>query len=203
TGYGLSTYAAVSTKFTFHGKTAHGAMNPWDGRDAVDAVELMDIGFDKLREHLRPTYRAHRAITAGGIQPNIIPAVGQIWGFVREANMAEAKETFDKLIRIAEGAALMTGTTMEYRIEAAAWPQLGLKSIAQTLQANIDAVGMPKWDDDEQSFARKFQTAMGAKPAGLNTTVTPFGAQQQVAASDDKGDVSWGVPSGVLYFPAI
>jgi aminobenzoyl-glutamate utilization protein B len=132
TGYGLATYAAISAKFTFRGKNAHGAMNPWDGKDAVDAVELMDIGFDKLREHLRPTYRAHRAITAGGIQPNIIPDYGQIWWFARDANMPAAKETFDKLTKIAEGAALMTGTTMEYRIDAAAWPQLSLKSIADT-----------------------------------------------------------------------
>src|SRR4029077_833674 len=142
TGYGLATYAAISAKFTFHGKNAHGAMNPWDGKDAVDAVELMDIGFDKLREHLRPTYRAHRAITAGGIQPNIIPDYGQIWWFVRDANMSAAKETFDKLTKIAEGAALMTGTTTEFRIDAAAWPQLSLKSIADTFQANIDTVGM-------------------------------------------------------------
>jgi aminobenzoyl-glutamate utilization protein B len=202
TGYGLATYAAISSKFTFHGKTAHGAMNPWDGKDAVDAVELMDIGFDKLREHLRPTYRAHRAITAGGIQPNIIPDYGQIWWFVRDANMAAAKETFDKLTKIAEGAALMTGTTMDYRIDAAAWPQLSLKSIADVLQANIDTVGMPQWSGAEQGFAHEFQSAMGAKPIGLNTGVTPLGAQLQVAASDDKGDVSWVVPSAVLYFPA-
>jgi aminobenzoyl-glutamate utilization protein B len=202
TGYGLATYAAISAKFTFHGKNAHGAMNPWDGKDAVDAVELMDIGFDKLREHLRPTYRAHRAITAGGIQPNIIPDYGQIWWFVRDANMPAAKETFDKLTKIAEGAALMTGTTMEYRIDAAAWPQLSLKSIADTLQANIDTVGMPQWSEEEQGFARQFQSAMNAKLIGLNTKVTPLGAQPQVAASDDKGDVSWIVPSAVLYFPA-
>src|SRR5262249_10047527 len=63
TGYGVQNYAAISSIFTFHGKTAHGAVNPWDGKDAVDAVELMDIGFDKLREHLRPSYRAHRTIT--------------------------------------------------------------------------------------------------------------------------------------------
>ena len=88
TGYGLQNYAAISSKFTFHGKTAHGAVNPWDGKDAVDAVELMDIGFDKLREHLRPTYRAHRTITVGGIQPNIIPDTGQIWWFVRDATDA-------------------------------------------------------------------------------------------------------------------
>jgi aminobenzoyl-glutamate utilization protein B len=200
--YGPATYAAISAKFNFHGRTAHGAMNPWDGRDAVDAVELMDIGFDKLREHLRPTYRAHRTITDGGIQPNIIPDHAQIWWFVRDASMPAAKETFDKLVRIAEGAALMTGTTMDYRIDAAAWPELGLKTIAEVLQANMDSTGMPRWSAEEQDFARRFQTAMGVKPVGLNTTVTPLGAHTQIAASDDKGDVSWVVPSAVMYFPA-
>jgi metal-dependent amidase/aminoacylase/carboxypeptidase family protein len=116
-GYGLMNYAAISAKFDFHGKTAHGAVDPWNGKDAVDAVELMDIGFDKLREHLHPTYRAHRAITAGGVQPNIIADYGQIWWFVRDADMPSAKETFDKLVKIAEGAALMTGTTMDYKID--------------------------------------------------------------------------------------
>ncbi|HXF75045.1 MAG TPA: amidohydrolase, partial [Methylomirabilota bacterium] len=78
TSYGLTNYALIGAKFTFKGRTAHGGVNPWDGKDAVDAVVLMDIGFDKLREHLRPTYRGHRAITIGGVQPNIIPDVGQI-----------------------------------------------------------------------------------------------------------------------------
>jgi len=116
TGFGIGNYAAISSVFTFHGKTAHAAVAPWEGRDAVDAVVLMDIGFDKLREHLRPTYRAHRTITAGGIQPNIIPDKGQIWWFVRDASMPAAKETYDKPVKIAEGAALMTGTTMEGQI---------------------------------------------------------------------------------------
>ncbi len=201
-GYGLMNYAAISAKFNFHGKTAHGAVDPWDGKDAVDAVELMDIGFDKLREHLHPTYRAHRAITSGGIQPNIIPDFGQIWWFVRDANMADAKETFDKLVKIAEGAALMTGTTCDYSIDAAAWPQLGLKSVAEVLQDNIDAVGMPQWSEDEQAFAHKFQTAMGVKSAGLNIKQTPLGARAQSASSNDNGDVTWVVPSAMLNFPA-
>ncbi len=179
-GYGLMNYAAISAKFDFHGKTAHGAVDPWNGKDAVDAVELMDIGFDKLREHLHPTYRAHRAITAGGIQPNIIADYGQIWWFVRDADMPSAKETFDKLVKIAEGAALMTGTTMDYKIDAAAWPQLGLKPVAEVVQANIEAVGMPQWSEEEQAFARKFQTAMGAKPIGLHTAPTPLGAAAAV-----------------------
>ena len=201
-GYGLMNYAAISAKFTFHGKTAHGAVDPWNGKDAVDAVELMDIGFDKLREHLRPTYRAHRAITAGGIQPNIIPDYAQIWWFVRDASMSSAKETFDKLNRIAEGATLMTGTTYEYQIDAAGWPQLGLKSIAEVIQANIDAVGMPQWSEDEQEFARKFQAAMGARVVGLYTRATAPGQRGQSASSNDNGDVTWVVPSAALNFPA-
>jgi aminobenzoyl-glutamate utilization protein B len=200
-GYGLMNYAAISAKFDFHGKSAHGAVDPWNGKDAVDAVELMDIGFDKLREHLRPTYRAHRAITAGGIQPNIIADYGQIWWFVRDANMASAKETFDKLVKIAEGAALMTGTTMDYKIDAAAWPQLGLKPVAEAVQANIEAVGMPQWSEEEQAFARKFQTAMGARPIGLRTAPTPLGQRPQSASSNDNGDVTWVVPSAALNFP--
>src|SRR6188474_671123 len=133
TGYGVQNYAAISSIFTFHGKTAHGAVNPWDGKDAVDAVELMDIGFDKLREHLRPSYRAHRTITAGGIQPNIIADKGQIWWFVRDASMPAAKETYDKLLKIAEGAALMTGTTWDVKYAASAWPQLVSKTIAESI----------------------------------------------------------------------
>jgi aminobenzoyl-glutamate utilization protein B len=201
-GYGLMNYANISAKFNFHGKTAHGAVNPWDGKDAVDAVELMDLGFDKLREHLRPTYRAHRTITAGGIQPNIIPDYGQIWWFVRDANMPAAKETFDKLTKVAEGAALMTGTTMDYEIDAAGWPQLGLKAIAEAIQANIEAVGMPQWSAEEQDFARRFQAAMNVPVVGLNTKTTPLGQRGQSTSSNDNGDVTWVVPSASLNFPS-
>ena len=202
TGFGLFNYAAISSIFTFHGKTAHGAVDPWDGKDAVDAVELMDIGLDKLREHLRPTYRVHRAITYGGVQPNIIPDRGQIWYFVRDANMPDAKQTFDKLVKIADGAALMTGTTYDMQINAAAWPQLANKAIAGAIQANIDAVGMPQWSADEETFAKKFQEAMGTPVVGLKRQVTPLGGRPQTAASNDNGDVTWVVPTGAINFPA-
>jgi aminobenzoyl-glutamate utilization protein B len=202
TGYGLQNYAAISAKFTFHGKTAHGAVNPWEGRDAVDAVELMDMGFDKLREHLRPSQRAHRTITIGGIQPNIIPDLGQIWWFVRDANAPWAKENFDKLVNIARGAAMMTGTTMDMEIVASAWPQLGNRVIAEAIQKNIDTVGNPKWTDEEQKFARDFQNALGLKTVGLAPAPVKFGARAQSFASNDSGDVTWNVPSGNLNFPA-
>ncbi|MCC6776596.1 MAG: amidohydrolase [Hyphomicrobiales bacterium] len=202
TGFGVQNYAAISSVFTFTGKTAHGAVNPWDGKDAVDAVVLMDIGFDKLREHLRPTYRGHRTITAGGIQPNIIPDKGQIWWFIRDASMPAAKETYDKLVKIADGAALMTGTSVEVRYAASAWPQLGMRTIAEAIQRNIDAVAMPAWSEDEQRFARDFQKAAEKPVVGLRTAPTPLGGRAQSFASNDSGDVSWVVPAGIVNFPA-
>src|SRR4029077_4419927 len=182
--------------------TAHGAVNPWDGKDAVDAIELMDIGFDKLREHLRPTYRAHRTITNGGIQPNIIPDTGQIWWFVRDASMPAAKATYDKLLKIAEGAALMTGTTWDVKYSASAWPQLVTKTIAEAIQKNIDTVGMPAWTAEEEQFARDFQKSAGQPVVGLRTAVDALGERRQATSSNDNGDVSWVVPAGLLNFPA-
>jgi aminobenzoyl-glutamate utilization protein B len=202
TGFGIQNYAAISSIFTFHGKTAHGAVNPWDGRDAVDAVELMDLGFDKLREHLRPTVRAHRTITNGGIQPNIIADTGQIWWFVRDRSMPEAKQTYDKLLKIAEGAALMTGTTYEVAYAASAWPQLFNKAIAEVIQSNIDAVGVPKWSAQEQAFAREFQKSADRPVVGLRTETVALGARSQASSSNDSGDISWVVPAGSLNFPA-
>jgi aminobenzoyl-glutamate utilization protein B len=202
TGYGLQNYAAISSIFTFHGKTAHGAVNPWDGKDAVDAVELMDMGFDKLREHLRPSYRAHRTITIGGVQPNIIPDTGQIWWFVRDQTMPEAKQTYDKLVRIAEGAALMTGTTYDVKYAASAWPQNVNKTIAEAIQKNIDTVGVPKWTEQEQQFAKDFQKFAEKPQVGLRTEPVALGAKRQATSSNDNGDVSWVVPAGMLNFPA-
>jgi aminobenzoyl-glutamate utilization protein B len=195
-------YALIGAKFTFTGKTAHGSVNPWDGKDAVDAVVLMDIGFDKLREHLRPTYRAHRAITIGGTQPNIIPDKGQIWWFVRDATGPAAKETYDKLVDIGKGAALMTGTTLEVQPFGSAWPQLGNKVIGEAIQKNVEAVGMPTWTDEEVRFAKELQKSVGAKEVGLNTQVRPFRPGGQTTASNDIGDITWNVPTGVLHFPS-
>jgi len=202
TTFGFRNYAAISAKFTFHGKTAHGAVAPWEGRDALDAVELMSIGFDKLREHLKPTYRGHRVITMGGIQPNVIPDLAQIWWYVRDASGPAAKENFDKLVNIGKGAALMTGTTMDMEFVASAWPQLANKAMAEAIQKNIDAVGLPKWSDEDVKFARDFQTSLGLKPVGLNTLPVKFGAAQQSFASNDSGDVTWNVPTGTLDFAA-
>ncbi|HKA43852.1 MAG TPA: amidohydrolase [Burkholderiales bacterium] len=203
TAVGLQNYAAISAKFTFHGRTAHGAVAPWEGKDALDAVELMSIGLDKLREHLRPTYRAHRTITMGGIQPNIIPDLAQIWWYVRDATGPWAKENYDKLVNIAKGAALMTDTTVDIEVVASAWPQLANRALAEAIQKNVDAVGMPSWSEEEVKFARDFQAAAGKPQIGLNTKVRPFGGRPQAFSSNDNGDVTWNVPSALLNFPSM
>ncbi len=202
TGYGIQNYALIGAKFTFHGKTAHGSVNPWDGKDAVDAVVLMDIGFDKLREHLRPTYRAHRTISMGGIQPNIIPDKGQIWWYVRDASGPAAKETYDKLVNVARGAALMTGTTVEIEPFGAAWPQLANKVIGEAIHKNIEMVGMPRWSDEDVRFAKELQKSVGKPQVSLHTQVRPFRAGAQSTASNDIGDITWNVPTGVIHFPS-
>jgi aminobenzoyl-glutamate utilization protein B len=203
TGYGLQNYALIGAKFTFKGRTAHGGVNPWDGKDAVDAVVLMDVGFDKLREHLRPTYRGHRTITNGGMQPNIIPDTGQIWWFVRDANGPWAKENFDKLVNVARGAALMTGTTMEMEPFGAAWPSLGNKAIAEAIQKNIEIVGLPKWTDAENKFAKELQKSLGKKEEGLPTKIEPLRASRQNSSSNDIGDITWVVPTATVRFPVV
>lgn len=202
TGVGLMNYSAISAEFTFRGKTAHGAQNPWDGRDAVDAVVLMDTGVNALREHLRPTARAHRTITMGGIQPNIIPDLGRIWWFVRDNTGPRAKENFERVVKVAEGAAIMTGTSMSYEINASGWPQLSNKAIAEVIQKNIETVGMPAWSKDEEDFARRFQKAVGVAEVGLAAKPLAFGERPQSFASNDNGDVTWVVPSGYFQFPA-
>jgi len=156
-----------------------------------------------LREHLRPTYRAHRTITHGGVQPNIIPDMGQIWWFVRDATGPWAKENFDKLVNVGKGAALMTGTTMEMEPFGAAWPTLGNKVLAEAIQKNIELVGMPRWTEEENQFAKELQKSQNKKDVGLPTNVLPLQPGRQNSSSNDIGDITWNVPTGTVRFPSV
>src|SRR5918999_1709632 len=118
TEYGLRQYALISAEFSFKGQSAHSASAPSAARDALDAVELMSMGFDKLRERLEPTQRSHRVISYGGDQPNVIPAAARIWWFFRETTIAKAQENFEKAKKVAEGAALMTNTDIAFKSSA-------------------------------------------------------------------------------------
>ena len=201
TGTGL-----VSVEYTFDGVAAHGAGDPWRGRSALDAVELMDIGWNFRREHLHPLGRSHYVIVDGGDQPNVVPSKATVWYFVREITADKIRENFAILQRIAEGAAMMTDTTVSRRIVGAAYPRHFNKPIAEAMDLNIRAVGLPDWSDDDQAYARALQELMGAEEiSGLATELPGIEApkeEPESGGSDDIGDVSWNVPTVTLRFPS-
>lgn len=202
-GYGLLQSALISATFTFHGETAHAGTAPWKGRDALDAVVLMDAGLAQYREHMAPTSRMHRAITEGGLQPNVIPKRATIWWYFRDPVAEAAQKLFEQAKRIAEGAALMTNTTMEARVLSAVWPTRGNRTVAEAVQRNIEQVGHPAWSADEHALARRLQERAGVAVEGLRDAAPPFrGEARQRFSANDGGDVSWKVPMVKFYFPA-
>jgi aminobenzoyl-glutamate utilization protein B len=137
----------VSVEYTFEGETAHSAGAPWRGRSALDAVELMNIGWNYRREHLRLSQRSHSVITNGGDQPNVVPRNASIWFYFRETDYENIKRMWDIGDKMAEGAALMTNTKWSSRILGAAYPQHMNKVVAETMWENIKTVGLPQWSE--------------------------------------------------------
>jgi aminobenzoyl-glutamate utilization protein B len=203
TTYGASGSGLVSTQYSFHGRSAHSAGSPWAGRSALDAVELMNIGWNYRREHVRPEHRSHYVITHGGDQPNVVPPEATVWYFFREWEYGRINDLHAIGTRIANAAAMMTDTTMTERVLGAAWPGHYNKPIAEALHANIKAVGMPQWSEADQALARAAQTEMKSRTDGLRTAVNelkpagPFAS----AGSDDIAEVSWNLPTVVLRYP--
>lgn len=203
TVYGLTHMAAVSAYFTFLGETAHASVMPWKARDALDAVVLMDMGMAQYREHMEPTMRAHRVIKDGGDQPNTIPAKATVWWTFRAPTADGARAVFERGVKIAEGAALMTDTEIEVEVMSAVWPVRTNQGVAEVIQRNIELIGAPDWTEDEQRFARELQKSAGVAVEGLATKVRPLdGPSEQRAPSNDCGDVSWKVPMGRVGFPS-
>ncbi len=203
TDYGLMQSAMISATFNFRGESAHAAVAPWKGRDALDAVVLMDMGMAQYREHFVPGMSAQRVITNGGEQPNVIPAKAAVWWYFRDANAEGARKLFDQAKKIAQGAALMTNTEYDVEVMAAVWPSRGNQVMAEAVQRNIEAIGQPAWTEEEQSFARALQKRAGVKEDGLRAKPLPLtGPTRQGSSSNDSGDVSWKVPTVRVQFPA-
>jgi aminobenzoyl-glutamate utilization protein B len=206
TDWGVRGLALVSTQYTFHGVSAHGAGSPWKGKSALDAVELMDIGWNFRREHLRPEQRSHYVIAHGGDQPNVVPPIATVWYFFRELDYEHVKQNHDIGTRIAQAAAMMTDTTMTERVIGAAWQGYYNKPIAERLTANIAKVGMPQWSDDDQAFAKAAQKMMESEEKGLATEVLELKGDTEPTGggggSDDIAEVSWTVPTVVLRYPS-
>ena len=197
----------VSIEYTFTGQTAHAAGAPWRGKSALDAVELMNIGWNYRREHLRLQHRSHYVVTNGGDQPNVVPRYAGVWYFFRETEYARIKELWDVGNQIADGAARMTGTTYTSRIVGAAWPQHMNKPLATTMAGNIRAVGLPTWSDADQTLAKALQKELGVKQAGLLSEIPALEGNvkdedNRGGGTDDIGDVSWTVPTITLRYPA-
>lgn len=202
TVYGLRQYSLISAEFTFKGESAHAATSPWNARDALDAVVLMDLGWDKLREHLEPSQRSHRVITNGGDQPNVIPNTAAIWWFFREATAEKTRTLFEKAKRIAEGAAIMTNTEYSVDVLSAVWPTRCNRTLAEVIQKNIDQVGMPAWTREEQELVKAVQSRVRVTASGMPTRPTELKPAVQDVSSNDSGEVSWVVPTGRITFPA-
>ena len=200
----------VSVEYRFHGQSSHAAGAPWLGKSALDAVELMNIGWNYRREHLRLAQRSHYVITNGGDQPNVVPPEASVWYYFRETNYARIKELWEIGDTMARAAAMMTATTVDSRVLGSAWPQHGNRPIAEAMFRNITEVGMPAWSEADQQFARAFQRAMGVTERGLSTRVatelrgreTIPENEQTGGPSDDIGDIMWSVPTVTLGFPS-
>ena len=197
----------VSVEYAFRGQSAHSAGAPWRGRSALDAVELMNVGWNFKREHLRIQHRSHYVVTNGGDQPNVVPPVASVWYYFRETEYPRIKEVWEWGDKMAQGAALMTGTTYTSRILGAAWPQHFNKVIAETMFENIGRIGLPQWDEADQTLARAVQKEVGVEAKGLATELSKLigpvrDEEKRGAGSDDIGDVSWVVPTVTLRYPS-
>ena len=196
----------VSVEYLFDGVAAHGAGDPWKGRSALDAVELMNIAWNYRREHLHPLQRSHYVISNGGDQPNVVPSSASVWYFIREVSADGIRNNFSTLHQIAEGASLMTDTSMSRRIVGAAYPRHFNRPIALAMDENIKKIGLPSWSENDQQFAKALQSLMGAEePEGLATElagITPDLEQPISGGSDDIGDISWNVPTVTLRYPS-
>ena len=203
----------VSVRFDFNGEAAHAAGAPWRGRSALDGVELMNIGWNFKREHLKPTNRSHYVVVDGGDQPNVVPSKASVWYYFRERVYDDIKTNYEAGIKISEGAAMMSGTTVSHQILGAAWTGHFNKPLAEAMYANIKKVGMPVWDDKEMEMARAVQALVespkkdmeGNPIDGLKKTIDTIKGSVPFSwggGSDDIADISWNVPTIVLGFPA-
>jgi aminobenzoyl-glutamate utilization protein B len=198
----------VSVAYSFVGETAHSAGAPWRGKSALDAVELMNVGWNFRREHLRLQHRSHYVIRDGGDQPNVVPRTATVWYYFREITYPRIKELWEIGDAIAKGAAMMTGTQLQpTRVLGSAWPRHFNKVIAEATYENIKKVGLPEWSDADQTLAKALQQELGVDAEGLATKLEDLGQpvteqQNRGGGSDDIGDISWNVPTVTLSYPS-
>lgn len=197
----------VSIRYDFFGESAHSAGAPWRGRSAADAVDLMNIGINYRREHLRLSQRIHSVVVDGGDQPNVVPPNASIWYFLRETDYEHIKGLWDMADKMAEGASLMTNTSWSSTVLGTAWPGHFNKAIAERTYEHAKIVGLPEWSEADIALAKAVQAEIGVAQEGLSTELQEMGpppdpSENTGGGSDDIGDISWQVPTIVLRYPA-
>jgi len=214
--WNASCLAMNSFKLNFHGIAAHAGASPEKGRSALDGVMLTDIGVNYLREHIIQESRIHCVITNGGLAPNVVPDYAQIWYFVRAPRREQVEEIYSRLLDIAKGAALMTGTTFDVEFITGSYEYLANNTIGEIFQEKLKEVGAPKFTEEERKFAKELEESMPAdsfeatlKASGLTQEEVggylsdkiieigkgPLSKGKILAGSTDVGDVSWITPT--------
>ena len=192
--------AINSARFLFHGVAAHAAMAPDRGRSALDAVMLMGNGVEFLREHIPSNSRVHYIITNGGAAPNIVPDTAELYLYARNPSSVVLGGIWNRILKIGQGAALMTETTLEVKDVGGDANVLPNDALAKLAQRNLEEVGGSRYAAEEKHFAEELQKSLPAGGAGeLDSTasIQPLRRSDpnEPAASTDVGDVSWNVPT--------
>jgi len=206
--------ANSSIKFKFHGISAHAAQSPESGRSALDAVELMNVGANYLREHVIDSARIHYTITNAGGAPNIVPKEAESWYFVRAPYRKDVEEITERLFKIAKGAAMMTETTVEYEILGGCYEKLPNNVLYDLTHKNMVEIGVPSYTDEELKFAKTIQETLESNLVEaeikkyIDSDEKIFLHQEVldkdkvdsvvVSGSSDSGDVSWIMPMNLF-----
>jgi aminobenzoyl-glutamate utilization protein B len=196
--------ANKSAKFRFKGISSHASAAPDKGRSALDGVEAMDNMVNMMREHIPSDTRIHYVITRGGEAPNVVPAFAEVYYYVRNPDMQVVKDVWARLVKAAEGAALGTGTTMDYEVIGGTYNMLANVPLSTVMDKNLRLVGGFTYTTEEKAFAEKIQaTLQGTKQPPLASTaqIAPFTVEIKSStggASSDVGDVSWATPTAGL-----
>jgi aminobenzoyl-glutamate utilization protein B len=191
-----SSQAMVDMAIGFTGRAAHAAFDPWNGRSALDALELYTHGVNLMREHVKPSVRMHYVVQEGGVVPNVVPDHARVWMWARDSTRAGVEPLIDRLRAVANGAAMAVGVTASLEIQSGSWEILVNMPGARLMQANLEALPPLAFTEAEQEFARAIQRATGVETRGLRTgfDALPLRPGEPEGGSTDVGDVSWVVP---------
>jgi aminobenzoyl-glutamate utilization protein B len=190
--------ANKSAKFRFYGTASHAAAAPEQGRSALDAVEAMNHMVNLMREHMPGTARVHYVITNGGKAPNVVPDFAEVYYYSRHPDKTEVVKLFDRIVKAAEGAALGTGTRMEYEIIGGTHDLLLLKGLNEDMHRNLVTAGGVNYSESEAGFAKKIQSTLSGKVPALEeaSRTQPLSLPENYSpGSTDVGDVSYRVPT--------